>query len=224
MAGQRQVDGVVQPGRVRSGRLRGPETLEELTRCPTRSSPTGHPWCAGIGPAWPPGGRSPTGRGLHAAASTGLRSTTSGSTTRSRSTIRRSWPSPTPSAVPQEPRVHGRREQRHGDRHDEVPGRRVPITTGDCYMHRQASFYSGLFPEGTVVGRPRPSSGCHVLLPARRRSRRPEGDARRRRPPRCRYRAARDVGRHPVRHSTSTRWRWATRSPRSYRGTTSTRR
>ena len=30
----------------------------------------------------------------------------------------------------------------------------VPITTGDCYMHRQASFYSGLFPEGTVVGPP----------------------------------------------------------------------
>ena len=30
----------------------------------------------------------------------------------------------------------------------------VPITTGDCYMHRQASFYYGLFPEGTVVGPP----------------------------------------------------------------------
>ena len=30
----------------------------------------------------------------------------------------------------------------------------VPITTGDCYMHRQASFYNGLFPEGTVVGPP----------------------------------------------------------------------
>ena len=29
----------------------------------------------------------------------------------------------------------------------------MPITTGDCYMHRQASFYSGLFPEETV-GRP----------------------------------------------------------------------
>ena len=30
----------------------------------------------------------------------------------------------------------------------------VPITTGNCYMHRQASFYSGLFPEGTIVGPP----------------------------------------------------------------------
>ena len=30
----------------------------------------------------------------------------------------------------------------------------VPITTGDCYMHRQASFYSALFPEGTTVGPP----------------------------------------------------------------------
>jgi len=30
----------------------------------------------------------------------------------------------------------------------------VPIATGDCYMHRQASFYSALFPEGTTVGPP----------------------------------------------------------------------
>ena len=30
----------------------------------------------------------------------------------------------------------------------------VPITTGNCYMHRQASFYSALFPEGTKVGPP----------------------------------------------------------------------
>ncbi len=30
----------------------------------------------------------------------------------------------------------------------------VPIATGDCYMHRQASFYSALFPEGSTVGPP----------------------------------------------------------------------
>ena len=30
----------------------------------------------------------------------------------------------------------------------------MPIATGDCYMHRQASFYSALFPEGTTVGPP----------------------------------------------------------------------
>jgi alpha-glucoside transport system substrate-binding protein len=30
----------------------------------------------------------------------------------------------------------------------------VPITTGNCFMHRQASFYSALFPEGTKVGPP----------------------------------------------------------------------
>jgi alpha-glucoside transport system substrate-binding protein len=30
----------------------------------------------------------------------------------------------------------------------------IPITTGKCYMHRQASFYSALFPEGTKVGPP----------------------------------------------------------------------
>ncbi|HEX4982608.1 MAG TPA: ABC transporter substrate-binding protein [Ilumatobacteraceae bacterium] len=30
----------------------------------------------------------------------------------------------------------------------------VPIASGDCYMHRQASFYNTLFPEGTTVGPP----------------------------------------------------------------------
>ena len=50
----------------------------------------------------------------------------------------------------------------------------VPITTGDCYMHRQASFYNGLFPEGTVVGPPGDPRGRHVLLPPGRR----EGDPR----------------------------------------------
>ncbi len=30
----------------------------------------------------------------------------------------------------------------------------VPIATGDCYMHRQASFYSTLFPKGSTVGPP----------------------------------------------------------------------
>lgn len=28
----------------------------------------------------------------------------------------------------------------------------LPILKGDCYMHRQASFYSGLWPEGTKLG------------------------------------------------------------------------
>ncbi len=28
----------------------------------------------------------------------------------------------------------------------------LPIVSGDCFMHRQASFYSGLWPEGTTVG------------------------------------------------------------------------
>ena len=28
----------------------------------------------------------------------------------------------------------------------------LPILTGDCFMHRQASFYSALWPEGTKVG------------------------------------------------------------------------
>jgi alpha-glucoside transport system substrate-binding protein len=30
----------------------------------------------------------------------------------------------------------------------------VPIATGDCYMHRQASFYSALFPKTVTVGPP----------------------------------------------------------------------
>jgi len=28
----------------------------------------------------------------------------------------------------------------------------LPILAGNCYMHRQASFYSGLWPEGTTIG------------------------------------------------------------------------
>ncbi len=77
----------------------------------------------------------------------------------------------------------------------------VPITTGDCYMHRQASFYYGLFPEGTVVGPPDDPAAdvTFFYLPVAE-----EGD------PRVmlgagdllvrRHRQARDVGRHPVRH------------------------
>ena len=38
----------------------------------------------------------------------------------------------------------------------------MPITTGDCYMHRQASFYNTLFPEGTTVGPP--DSGSDVTF------------------------------------------------------------
>ncbi len=38
----------------------------------------------------------------------------------------------------------------------------MPIATGDCYMHRQASFYNTLFPEGTTVGPP--DSGSDVTF------------------------------------------------------------
>ncbi len=74
----------------------------------------------------------------------------------------------------------------------------VPITTGDCYMHRQASFYSACSPRGPRSVR-QAVTADQLLLPARRQGRRPEGDARRRRHPRRRYRQARDVGHHPVR-------------------------
>lgn len=47
----------------------------------------------------------------------------------------------------------------------------LPILTGDCYMHRQASFYSGLWGEGTVVGEdvdifylPSPGDGPAFML------------------------------------------------------------
>ena len=50
----------------------------------------------------------------------------------------------------------------------------VPIASGDCYMHRQASFYNTLFPEGTTVGPPdggvtSRSSTCPCRRPATRR-------------------------------------------------------
>ena len=51
----------------------------------------------------------------------------------------------------------------------------LPIVTGDCYMHRQASFYNGLWPEGTTVAPdgdvyffylPSPADGPKYLLGA----------------------------------------------------------
>ncbi len=49
----------------------------------------------------------------------------------------------------------------------------LPIISGDCYMHRQASFYSGNWPEGTVVGEdvdvfylPSPADGPKYMLGA----------------------------------------------------------
>lgn len=51
----------------------------------------------------------------------------------------------------------------------------LPITTGDCFMHRQASFYAGLWPEGTKIGAdgdvnifylPSPADGPKYMLGA----------------------------------------------------------
>jgi alpha-glucoside transport system substrate-binding protein len=51
----------------------------------------------------------------------------------------------------------------------------LPILTGDCFMHRQASFYSALWPEGTTVGEdgdvnvfylPSPAGGPNYMLGA----------------------------------------------------------
>ncbi len=49
----------------------------------------------------------------------------------------------------------------------------LPILSGDCFMHRQASFYSGIWPEGTVVGEdvdifylPSPGDGPKFMLGA----------------------------------------------------------
>ena len=51
----------------------------------------------------------------------------------------------------------------------------LPILSGDCYMHRQASFYSALWPEGTKVGEggdvdvfylPSPAGGPQYMLGA----------------------------------------------------------
>lgn len=51
----------------------------------------------------------------------------------------------------------------------------IPVSAGDCYMHRQASFYGSLWPTGTVVGEdgdinffylPSPADGPNYLLGA----------------------------------------------------------
>ncbi len=51
----------------------------------------------------------------------------------------------------------------------------LPILSGDCYMHRQANFYNGLWPEGTDVAEdgdiwffylPSPEGGPKYMLTA----------------------------------------------------------
>ena len=69
----------------------------------------------------------------------------------------------------------------------------LPILSGDCYMHRQASFYSTLWPDGTKIGPDGdiwffylPSQGWRPEVHARRRRhhtpRAPTSPRRRRRP------------------------------------------
>ena len=45
-----------------------------------------------------------------------------------------------------------------------------PLVDGQCYMHRQANFFAGLFPEGTTFADPgRPDRGRRLLLPRHQR-------------------------------------------------------
>ena len=139
VASQRQVDGVVQPEGLRGEGLQGPRDArrDEGAVRPDRQG-RGHPVVR----------RHRVGRGhrvadhrlvrgLHAAAqrSRGLRPVgqprhpvqrPEGQGRRRRGRL-----------VPQEPRLHGRREQRQGDRHDEVPGRRCPDHHGQL-LHAPA--------------------------------------------------------------------------------------
>ena len=84
----------------------------------------------------------------------GPRSTTSGSTTRSRSTTPQSprpWPrSARSSRTPSTSTVASATSRRSPPRPSRTPACRS--STGTCYMHRQASFYAANCPEGTKVG------------------------------------------------------------------------
>ena len=68
-----------------------------------------------------------------------------------------------------------------------------PLVDGQCFMHRQANFYAGLFPEGTTFADPAdPDCGRRVLLPGRQRR---QAGADRRHLRRCVQRRPRHDGR-----------------------------
>ena len=155
VARQRQVDGVVQPGGLRGEGLQGPRDArrDEGAVRPDRRR-RGHPVVR----------RHRVGRGhrvadhrlvrgLHAAhqRSRGVRPVgqprdpvqrPEGQGRRRRRRL-----------VPQEPRLHGRREQRQGDRHDEVPGRRRADRHGRLLHAPSGELLLGAVPQG-LDGRP----------------------------------------------------------------------
>ncbi len=122
-------------------------------------------------------GRSPTGSRTSCSAWRVPRSTTSGSTTRSRSTTRRSSRSPTRSASTSRTRTTSSGGVKSIVTTTFQEGG-LGILDGDCYLHRQASFYGNQFPEGTVLGTGRRQPTAFYLPSGRRR--RSEGDAHRR--------------------------------------------
>ena len=144
------------PAAFEEGGYEVPETLEELTALSDQIvADGGTPWCAGIesgvATGWPITDwfedfmlRHQRARGLRPVGQPRdpvQRPAGQGRRRRGR-------------LVPQEPRLHGRREQRQGDRHDEVPGRRRADHHRRLLHAPPGELLLGLFPEGTVVGPP----------------------------------------------------------------------
>ena len=113
------------------------------------------PWCAGIESGDATGWPATDWIEDIMLRTAGPRSTTSGSTTRSRSTTRVATALDRGRQDPEEPQVRQRRlRRRQDDRHDVLPGRRpADPRAASAHMHRQAIFYAANWPEGHQ-GRP----------------------------------------------------------------------
>ncbi len=151
---QHQEPGLVQPGGLRRRRLRdSPAPGRNCSTSARRSSTTAA--CRGASapsPVAPPAGCSPTGWRTSCCARPARRPTTSGSPTRSRSTIRRS--STAVDAVGDIVKNDDFVLERRPEHPAAPPSRRpvLPLLDGGCFMHRQANFYGNQFPEGTTKG------------------------------------------------------------------------
>ena len=175
---QREVLRLVLPaGRSRTRATRSPRRGTSCSRSPTRSSPTTPAATSSRGapassPVTPPAGRPPTGSRTSCSARRVPRSTTSGSTTRSRSTTPRSprrWPrSARSSRTTSTSTAASATSRRSPRRPSRTPACRSSRARAPCTVRR--SFYAANFPEGTKVGRGRRRVG---LLPAGRRRVRP---------------------------------------------------
>ena len=127
--------------------------LSRQDRRPTTPVTRSSPGVPASSPERPPAGRPRTGSRTSSSAPRVLRSTTSGSTTRSRSTT-----PPVATALAEVGKILKNDKYVNGGFGDvktiastAFQDAGQPILEGACYMHRQASFYAANWPEGTKV-------------------------------------------------------------------------